>query len=548
MTFVNNKKNTAAFGLIASLALSACSQLQTPPASSAQATVVAPVRTISNVQPVIATGSCDEQSGLHCDLSGLDKDPDIWKQLPADYALDTRDYYQPRVRSQLQWYLEHPNYLKRVSERSERYLHFIVEKIRERGMPAELALLPAVESTYDPFAYSPGRAAGLWQFVPITATHVGLKQSWWYDARRDVVHSTEAALDYLQELNKRFDGDWLLTLAAYNSGATTVNRAIRSNKRHGKPTDYWSLKLPYETQRYVPKLLALSQLVKEAEKHQVELPPVLDRPYFDIVKTAGQIDLAQAAELAGVSIDEVYRLNPGFNRWATDPNGPHRLLLPREHSATFKTRLASIPAEQRLHWQRYKVQPGDNLIKIARMHRTDVATIKASNRLQSNRIRIGQVLMLPSATRKHEDYRLSADQRLASAQNGGARNGSRQRIYYQVRQGDSLWTIARRHDVTVKQLTKWNNMAPRDTIRPGQKLALWKPRPATALAVTTSPNEVIRKVGYTVRSGDSLARIASRFRVKVGDIIEWNAINPAKYLQPGQYLTLYVDVTRASMP
>lgn len=520
-----------------SLLLAACATTSEPDVAAATET---------------ATSNC-EHGSIHkgdCKLAGLpttdngDID-DLWQHITQGYRL-TQYSAHPLVVEKFEHYRARPEYINTIAERSSRYLHFIVEAIRERDMPMEFALLPAIESSFDPFAYSHGRAAGLWQFVPLTARHMGMKRSWWYDSRRDVIAATEAALDYLLELNARFDGDWLLTMAAYNSGATTVNRAIIRNRKAGRDTDFWSLSLPEETEAYVPKLIGLSQLIKRAPYVGIELPVIPNIAAFEIVDIGGQIDLAQAAELAGLSIEEIYRFNPGYNRWATDPNGPHRLAIPVAQRLQFEENLAKIPAEQRLRWSRYPVEPGDNLIKIARRFNTDVATIKAANKLDNNTIRVGQVLMLPSASASKAQYALSADQRLASAQKRGE-GSDKKSLYHEVQRGESLWTIARRYGVSVKSLASWNNMVPKDPLFPGRKLIVWQDADSRALSRTRiAPRNTIRKVGYTVRSGDSLAAIAQRFSVRVNDIIKWNEINTGKYLMPGQVLSLYVDVTKLS--
>ena len=485
-----------------------------------------------------------------CKLDGLpttqtgDVD-DLWHHIAQGYRL-TEHSSHPKVVEKFEYYRSRPEYISTIAERSSRYLHFIVEAIRARDMPMEFALLPAIESSFDPFAYSHGRAAGLWQFVPLTARHMGMQRSWWYDSRRDVIASTEAALDYLLELNARFDGDWLLTMAAYNSGATTVNRAIIRNRKAGRDTDFWSLSLPEETEAYIPKLIGLSQLVKRAQYEGIELPVIPNIAVFDIVDIGGQIDLAQAAELADLSIEEIYRFNPGYNRWATDPNGPHRLAIPVAQRALFEENLAKVPTDQRLRWSRYPVESGDTLIKIARRFNTDVATIKAANKLDNNTIRVGQILMLPSASASKSQYALSADQRLASAQKRGE-GGDRESVFHEVQSGESLWTIARQYGVNVKSLASWNNMVPKDPLFPGRKLIVWQDADNRALSRTRiAPRNTIRKVGYTVRSGDSLAAIAQRFSVRVNDIVKWNEINTGKYLMPGQVLSLYVDVTKLS--
>ncbi|MEJ2382242.1 MAG: transglycosylase SLT domain-containing protein [Gammaproteobacteria bacterium] len=257
----------------------------------------------------------------------------VWQRLRRGFRLP--DYDNPRVRTQLQWYANHQEYLKRVMDRAEPFLYMITQQVEKRGMPSEIALLPVVESAFQPFAYSHGRAAGIWQFIPSTGRLYGLKQNWWYDGRRDVVASTDAALDYLDKLDKQFNGDWLLALAAYNSGEGTVASAVARNRRRHIPTDFWSLRLPQETESYAPKLLAIAAIIKNPQKYGIQLKPIPNKPQVALVDVGSQIDLALAADMAGISIEEMYRLNPGFNRWATDPRGPYRLLVPVDKKERF---------------------------------------------------------------------------------------------------------------------------------------------------------------------------------------------------------------------
>ncbi len=478
-----------------------------------------------------------EEGTLHFESSA--QPSDLWQRVRQGFALPHE--LHPRIDAELQWYARHQAYLNRVSARAKRYLYLIVEEIEKRGMPTEIALLPIVESAFQPFAYSHGRAAGIWQFIPSTGRLYGLKQNWWYDGRRDILASTRAALTLLQDLHRRFDGDWLLALAAYNSGQGTVQRAIRKNKRRHKPTDFWSLDLPRETRGYVPRLLALSILVEAPEKYHVKLPFIPNEPYVTQVKIDAQLDLALAAELADISIDELYLLNPGFNRWATDPDGPHDLLIPVDKAERFRQRLAQLPPHKRVSWKRHRIRPGENLLQIANRYNTTVALIKEVNNLRGNLIRAGNNLIIPVSTRHLDSYTLSADQRLSKLQNT-RRPG--QAVRYKVRRGDTLWDISRKYGVSVRSLAKWNGLAPRDMLRPGQTLVIWTQNKTSLPHTHLSRSTVTQKVNYRVKRGDSLARISRKFRVDVEDLLRWNGLSPKKYLQPGQQLTLYVDVTR----
>ncbi len=464
---------------------------------------------------------------------GNDEPGDLWVRIRDGFALNQPD--NKRVKNATTWYTRHPSYVARVTEQAEPYLHYIVNEVEQRGMPAEIALLPVVESAYQPFAYSPGRAAGLWQFIPATGKRFGLKLNWWYDGRRDVVASTQAALDYLQYLHDMFDGDWLLALAAYNSGEGTVQRAIRENKKKGKPTDYWSLRLPRETQEYVPRLLAISAIVARPEEEGVALQPIADQPYLTSVDMDGQLDLSVAAGLADMSVEELQRLNPGFNRWATDPDGPHRLLLPADKAEIFNQGLASLPPEQRVQWVRHRIRNGETLGHIAARYGTTVDVLRRINQIKGNNIRAGKYLMIPVA-----GHELAGDMLTARASSGATRQ-----YKHKVESGDSLWQLARRYDVSVKQLADWNDIDAKKPLRPGQNLIVksgTRGDNATALGKAATQ----RKIVYTVRSGDSLARISQRFNVSVKQLLNWNQLSKNRIIKPGQQLTVFIDVTADS--
>ena len=467
---------------------------------------------------------------------------DLWHEVRTGFQFDL-DTTNPRVTSQYNWYSKHQTYMNRVTDRANRYMFFVVEEIKKRNMPMEMALLPIVESAYDPFAYSHGRASGMWQFIPSTGKMFGLKQNWWYDGRRDVVESTRAALDFLIDERKRFNGDWLLALAAYNSGPGTVMRAIRKNRKAGKPVDYWSLDLPKETRHYVPKLIALAKIIHDPEGSGIALKTVPNRPYFAAVDVGSQIDLAQAARMADMELSELYLLNPGFNQWATSPDGPHRLLVPVGKAEGFEEALTQVPADQRITWKRYEIRSGDTIGTIAQRFNTTVSVLKDVNSIRGNTIVAGKTLLIPVASQHVNSYSLSADQRLANKQSRNPNKSKYEKVIYQVKPGDSFWEIARRYGVGVRSLAKWNGMAPTDLLRNGQELVIWVNKKSSVASRVGDDRKIIRKVGYKVRNGDSLYRIANKFNVSVTEIRKWNTL-PSKYLQPGQMLTLYVDVTR----
>lgn len=459
---------------------------------------------------------------------------DLWQRIRNGYDIPTAKPLHRTTQRQLDWFVKHPDYVNRVVERARPYLHHIVDQLEQRNMPLEIALLPIVESGFQPFAYSHGRAAGLWQFIPGTGKVYGLKQDWWYDGRRDVIESTRAALDYLQKLHNDF-GDWQLALAAYNCGEGTVSRAIKRNIKAGKATDFWSLDLPRETSAYVPKLMAVSELINHPEQYQISLSPIDNSPFLAVVEVGSQIDLALAAKLAQVSTDEVYQLNPGFNRWATRPNGPHRLVVPLEKAELFQQALMDLPADQRVQWTRHKIKSGESLGVIAKHYKTTIAVIKEANGISGNTIRAGHHLLIPIASAKATSYPLSESQRLATRQNK-VYSGTKK--IHTVKAGDTWWDIANKYKVEVRKLTSWNGKAPADTLHLGQKLVIWTQDGKAA------PNKTVRTVNYKIRSGDSLWKISKKFNVSVAQVREWNGLSDRTLLKPGQNLTLYVDVTQ----
>ena len=476
---------------------------------------------------------------------------DIWPRIRKGYRFESHDH--PKIDAEIRSFVPHPKYISRVIERARPFMYHIVEELEKRDMPMELALLPIVESGFQPFAYSHGQAAGIWQFIPSTAQGFGLKQNWWYDGRRDILASTSAALDYLQRLHKTFDGDWLLALAAYNAGTGTVSRAIRKNEQQNKATDFWSLRLPKETRNYVPRLLAFSEIFLVPEKYDITLEPIDNSPHFEVVDIGSQIDLSLAAELADMDIETLYRLNPGFNRWATDPDGPHKLLVPINKAEQFRTKLAELDISQRMKWKLHRVRSGETLSAIAMHHNTTVSNLQQVNQIKGHHIRAGAQLLVPLANMDISQYTLSADARkrkLLSAERKG------NKIIHTVKSGDTLWDIARQYNVNSRDIARWNDIAMKDTLKPGQQLAIWRRIPAPSAATqkmtaaasglsTTLPESVIRPVNYRVRNGDSLYSIAKRFNVKINDLLNWNRIT-GQYLQPGQLLRIFVDITNLS--
>jgi membrane-bound lytic murein transglycosylase D len=465
--------------------------------------------------------------------NGEDYD-DLFDRMRAGFALD--EVQEPAIDQQLAWFEHNPDYLERVFQRGQRYMYHVVTEVEARGMPLEFALLPVVESAYEPFAYSVSRAAGLWQFIPDTGRRFGLKQDWWFDGRRDVIESTRAALDYLQALHDQFDGDWLLAIAAYNVGENTVQRELDYNRAHGKPADFWHLKLPAETRAYVPKLLAMKRLMAEPERYGLEFAAIPNEPYFAVIDTNSQIDLKIAAQLAGTSYDELVALNPGYNRWATDPDGPHRMLVPIDNADGFETALKTLPSEDRVRFAVHEVTRRETLAMIARQYGTSAAVISKINDLKGGKVTAGESLKIPEISGELPDKVLLAASRVDRPQTDLGGRKQRQ-IVYRVRSGETLSSIARRHGMPVSTLARLNNLGTADALVKGQRLVI----KASARRYRDEGAQSGRRVLYTVHRGDTVYSISRQFQVSVPQLKAWNGLNQHHQIRAGQRIVMYVD-------
>jgi membrane-bound lytic murein transglycosylase D len=461
-------------------------------------------------------------------VAGLDpaQYADLFDRLRAGFKLeDGSDRHAVDV--ELHWYVGNPDYLQRAFGRAELSLYYIVTELERRGMPLELALLPVVESAFEPYAYSRARASGLWQFIPGTGSKYGLKQDWWYDGRRDIVESTRAALDYLQSLHDEFNGDWLLAIAAYNCGEALVERAVDMNRAAGRPVSFWDLWLPRETRAYVPKLLAMRRVVLDPESFGLAFSPIPNQPYFARVPTQGQVNLRIAAEIAGISPEDLYELNPAFHRWATDPAGPHFMLLPVNAADTFADNITQLSADQRLGVAHYTVHRGDSLATVALKFHTSVNVLRELNDMPAGAIAVGDDLRVPGAMTD-----LPAKVMLAAARVDGHGRGRVPRAHVQVvRRGDSLWTIARRNGVNVNTLALMNGLQPGDALRAGQRIKL---------STETGGRVHRRHIEYTVRDGDTPSLIARLFQCSVPQLLAWNGLSSHSHLHAGQKLRIHL--------
>ena len=452
--------------------------------------------------------------------------PNVWDVLRSHFSLN-HESTQPEVQNQIRWIAAHPSYLQKVARQSQPYIYHIVTEIKKRNLPGELALIPMIESSYDPFAYSGAGAAGLWQLMPGTGTDLGLKQDWWYDGRRSIGPSTNAALTYLAYLHGFFNGDWLLAFAAYDSGEGTMARSIKNSGLTGGKIRFWSLNVPQETKAYIPRLLALAEVIQNPERYHVELPDIPHAPYFEEVNIGSQIDLNHAAKLAGISYRDLIKLNPGFNRWATAPYRPYKLLIPADKVDSFSRNLANLPYNQRVSWTRHKVSAGDNLVLIAQKYHTTVNLIKDLNRLKSNAVKKDQFVLIPSG--KNTPAPAPIKNIIASPTPSPIHTqhftvAKQYKVIHIVQKNESYPDIEKKYGVTARDIQSWNHLNQKTPLRNGQQLTLWK----RSHVIST----------YTVKSGDNLSTIAQKNNTKTSLLIQLNPELTTHSLRPGQKITL----------
>jgi membrane-bound lytic murein transglycosylase D len=394
----------------------------------------------------LATGG-DPDSVTNATLQLRSEYGDLWERIRKGFMLADLD--TPLVKTAADWYEARPDYVARMVERSRRYLYYIVVEVEKRNMPMEIALLPMIESAYNPMAYSRSRASGLWQFIPSTGKLYGMQQNWWFDERRNVVTATGGALDYLQNLHAEF-GDWYLALAAYNWGEGAVRRAIETNQKHGRPTDYLSLKMPAETRSYIPKLQAVKNIVNDPEKYDLALADMPDAPYFTVVRTHKKMDVKVAAELAEMPLDEFLSLNPQHNRPVIAGADEATILLPYDKAELFAAKL-ELTDQPMVTWQAYKLRPGETLPQVASRFGLPLETLRSVNGIGPRaKVPVGHALLVPSQA--------PSDATVASLQNAVFTTvPSGRTFYHRVRKGETLASIAARYDVSTQELKGWNS-------------------------------------------------------------------------------------------
>ncbi|MBC8519583.1 MAG: transglycosylase SLT domain-containing protein [Gammaproteobacteria bacterium] len=399
----------------------------------------------------------------------------LWDEVRSGFTLKERK--DPRLIQHILWFKNNPEYLTRVLNRATPYLYHIVKRAKKRKLPLELVLLPAIESAFRVYAYSPGNASGLWQFIPSTGKSYGLKQNWWIDERRSPLESTEAAFYFLQDMAREFNGDWLLALAAYNTGAGNVRKAMRAyNKERGQVAnthvDFWELKLPRETRGYVPRLLALARFIEESDKYGYTLPAIPDHPLTIAVETKQQIDISLAAKLAELPQQDIYQLNAGLNRWATPPNGPHQLLLPHTNAVLFNDNLQKIDRKMFTKWDRHIVAAGESLSEIAEQYNSNIIAIQQRNKIDGHTILTGDALFIPSPMDPSTRKLMDDISKHPSEQPYFIAKMATQTITYKVKPDDTLSEIAEQFYISTKELMRQNGINDGDILKAGTVLAI----------------------------------------------------------------------------
>jgi len=551
------------------LCLAACSHAPTQPDSTPTTVPVATTTSVAsptaideaafNEAFITSFGESEPRTTEEAVASAV-AEQNLVDRLRRGFAMEDAD--QVAVDREIAWFARHPDYLDRTFRRAERYLFFIVEELEARKMPLELALLPLVESAFNPVALSHARAAGLWQFIPSTGRRYGLEQNPRYDGRRDVMESTRAALDYFQFLSKEFNGNWYQAIAAYNAGEMNVSRAIAHNQAKGRPTDFFNLDLPRETRAYVPKLLAIRRIVAQPEKFGLEFGRIANQPYFAKVELESPVDLGVAAQLAGLPKEDLIALNPAFNRAVANPDGAEYLLVPVDRAERLRAGLAALSPAQRVPKIYYTVHRSDTVSSVARKLGISQDELRAANRVKGNTLHVGQELVIErGAMSAHMSAQMAQSEALAATrfvtqdpnyvppplpprESRAASHSDSHR----VRRGETLSSVAHRYGVPAQALAAENNLDVNHRIAKGQRL--WIPRATSEVTATLATNDArsatVQRISYVVRAGDTVVRIAKMFRVQVKELLAWNKIQTASSIKAGQKLVMYVDDGRRS--
>jgi membrane-bound lytic murein transglycosylase D len=441
---------------------------------------------------------------------------DSWTVVRQHFSLN-HELYRPEVQAQIHWLVSHPKYLNKLSQ-AEPYIYHIMSEIDKRHLPGEIALIPMLESAYNPLAYSGAGAAGLWQLMPQTGKELGVKGDWWIDGRRHIGSSTTAALNYFQYLNRFFHGNWLLAIAAYDCGEGNVKRKL--NNSSTTQQSFWALPMPEETQIYVPRLLALSEIIAHPEHYRIKLPYIPHQPYFEEIHVNKQLDLNQAAQLAGMNFKDFLKLNPGFNHWKTSPNVPAKLLIPKQHVALFSSNLAKLTNFPKISLIKHQVQHGETINSIAYHYHIHAQQLIQANQLKHDILSPGQQLNIPGqiASTQLPPYTPKKPMPKTAA-NTDLIAPITYKIIHIVQKNEQLNHLMQKYKTSAEDILRWNHLQS-TVLTSGQKLIIWRQTNGVPF--------------YIVKQGDTFLEIAEINHLPVESLKHLNPNINTQLLQPGQ--------------
>jgi len=436
----------------------------------------------------------------------------VWDRITAASSND-QEHLDEKTLVYINAYLSNPNQLDKLLEKGRYFIYFVLEELERYRLPPELALLPYIESNYDPFSISASGAMGIWQFMPATARIYGLKDTWWYEQRHDPLASSKAAVRYLAYLHNRFNKEITYTLAAYNGGPTLLEKQIKLNKKLGKPTNYKNLKLPKQTKEYVPKFKAMLELVLNAEKYGLNLPNFPNKKVLGNIELNGQVEILAFSEFAGLKPEFIYKLNAGYTKWASPPGDKTTFNIPIELEEVLNLKKDKFIKTNQINWVTHKVSRGDSLWKIAEEFDTEVNVLKKVNYLASNVLNLNQELLIPLSNDQNQTF-----------------------IPYQahiISEGDTLWNLGIQYKISPAEIAKNNGLRMNSTLTIGKELNIGNKN------IYRTINSKKRTILYSVKQGDSLYRIADIFNIEISDIKDINEL-PNNEIKPGQVIKIII--------
>ena len=437
---------------------------------------------------------------------------DVWERIAENSSIGNEELDDITLQY-INRYLENPAQFHKLLMKGQYFIYFVLEELERYDLPAELALLPYIESNYDPFSISSSGAMGLWQFMPATARIYGLKDTWWFEQRHDPLISTKAAVRYLAYLDNRFGKNITYTLSAYNGGPTLLEKQIKINQRAGKSLDYRELKLPRQTKEYVPKFRAISELIVNAEKYNIKLPAFPNQSVLGQIILDGQIEIFAFSEFSQLKPEFIYKLNAGFTKWASPPGTSTTFNIPIELVEPLNLKKSEFVQANQINWVTHTVSRGDTFWKIAAKYNIDVSVLKKVNYLRSDLLNLNQELLIPLSNSENQTF-----------------------IPYQahiVSEGDTLWSLGRKYKLTPSDIAKSNGLKIGASLRIGKELNIGNKN------IYRTINSKKRTILYSVKQGDSLYRIADVFNIQIEDIIQLNSIIDNE-IKPGQVLKIII--------